>query len=86
MSANPIGTGPFKFVEFRPNEAIRVARNPEDWKPSPPYLDVIDWPTIEPKVSPSRARREARLPAESVLRALSPGLRARLPEGAEPET
>jgi peptide/nickel transport system substrate-binding protein len=25
MRAHPIGTGPFKFVEFRPNEYIRVA-------------------------------------------------------------
>ena len=26
MRAHPIGTGPFKFVEFRPNEYIRVTR------------------------------------------------------------
>jgi ABC-type transport system substrate-binding protein len=38
MRAHPIGTGPFKFVEFRPNERIRVARNPEYWKPGRPYL------------------------------------------------
>ena len=36
MRAHPIGTGPFKFVEFRPNERIRVARNPEYWKPGRP--------------------------------------------------
>jgi peptide/nickel transport system substrate-binding protein len=29
MRAHPIGTGPFKFVEFRPNEYIRVTRNPD---------------------------------------------------------
>src|SRR5207245_8380477 len=28
MRQHPIGTGPFKFVEFKPNEAIRIARNP----------------------------------------------------------
>ena len=28
MRTHPIGTGPFKFVEFKPNEVIRVARNP----------------------------------------------------------
>src|SRR5437870_5666036 len=26
---HPIGTGPFKFVEFKPNEYIKVARNPD---------------------------------------------------------
>src|SRR3982074_1210624 len=28
MRLKPIGTGPFKFVEFKPNELIRVATNP----------------------------------------------------------
>src|SRR6266446_1461555 len=27
MRSNPIGTGPFKFVEFKPNEVIKVSRN-----------------------------------------------------------
>ena len=36
MRAHPIGTGPFKFVEFRPNEYIRVMRNPDYWKPGRP--------------------------------------------------
>ena len=46
MRVHPIGTGPFKFVEFGPNERIRVARNPEYWKPGRPYLDGIDWPIV----------------------------------------
>src|SRR5215470_12372554 len=29
MRSRPIGTGPFKFVEFKPNEVIRVTRNPD---------------------------------------------------------
>src|SRR5436190_20562717 len=32
MRLHPIGTGPFKFVEFKPNEIIKVARNPDYWK------------------------------------------------------
>src|SRR5262249_17941298 len=28
MRAHPIGTGPFKFVEFKPNGAVKVVRNP----------------------------------------------------------
>ena len=43
MRTNPIGTGPFKFAEFRPNEVIRTVRNPDYWKPGRPYLDGIDW-------------------------------------------
>src|SRR5437764_549867 len=40
---NPIGTGPFKFAEFKPNEVIRTVRNPDYWKPGRPYLDGINW-------------------------------------------
>jgi len=47
MRTHPIGTGPFKFVEFRQSEAIKVARNPDYWKPGRPYLDGIDWTIIK---------------------------------------
>jgi peptide/nickel transport system substrate-binding protein len=47
MRLHPIGTGPFKFVEFRPNEVIKVARNPDYWKPGRPYLDAIEYPIIK---------------------------------------
>ena len=39
MRQHPIGTGPFKFVEFKPNEYIKVVKNPDYWKPGLPYLD-----------------------------------------------
>ena len=42
MRQHPIGTGPFKFVEFKPNEVIKVARNPDYWKKGRPYLDGIE--------------------------------------------
>ena len=47
MRSHPIGTGPFKFVEFKPNEVIRVTRNPQYWKPDRPYLDGIEYPIIK---------------------------------------
>jgi len=47
MRQNPIGTGPFKFVEFKRNEVIRVVRNLDYWKPGRPYLDGIDWMIIK---------------------------------------
>jgi peptide/nickel transport system substrate-binding protein len=47
MRTHPIGTGPFKFVEFKPNEVIRIARNPDYWKPGRPYLDGIEYTIIK---------------------------------------
>src|SRR5215813_7774928 len=47
MRSHPIGTGPFKFVEFKPNEVIRVARNPQYWKTDRPYPDGIEYPIIK---------------------------------------
>ena len=32
MRQHPIGTGPFRFGEFKPNEYIKVTRNPDYWK------------------------------------------------------
>jgi peptide/nickel transport system substrate-binding protein len=46
MRQKPIGTGPFKFVEFKPNEVIRLTKNTEYWKPGLPYLDGIEWTII----------------------------------------
>src|SRR3984893_5707005 len=50
MRTRPIGTGPFKFVEFKSNELIRVTRNPDYWKQGRPYLDGIEYPII-PSIS-----------------------------------
>jgi peptide/nickel transport system substrate-binding protein len=47
MRLHPIGTGPFKFVEFKPNQSITVARNPDYWKPGRPYLDGIEHKIIK---------------------------------------
>src|SRR5262249_19358218 len=46
MRSHPIGTGPFKFVEFKPNERIKVTRNPDYWKAGRPYLDGIEYTII----------------------------------------
>src|ERR1700739_2477408 len=46
MRQHPIGTGPFKFVEFKPNESIKLTRNPDYWKPERPYLDGIEWTIV----------------------------------------
>jgi peptide/nickel transport system substrate-binding protein len=46
MRSCPIGTGPFKFVAFKPNESIVVGRNPDYWKGDRPYLDGIEYAII----------------------------------------
>ena len=46
MRQHPIGTGPFKFVEFKPNESIKVTRNTDYWKKDRPYLDGIEYTVI----------------------------------------
>ena len=46
MRTKPIGTGPFKFVEFKSNESVKLVRNPDYWKKGHPYLDGIDWRVI----------------------------------------
>jgi peptide/nickel transport system substrate-binding protein len=69
MRSHPIGTGPFKFVEFKPNESIKVTRNPDYWKPGRPYLDGIEYtmlirltpkPTIGSLAAETRCRHARR--------------------------
>lgn len=39
---SPIGTGPFKFVEWKAGEYVRVERNDDYWRgPEYPYLDEV---------------------------------------------
>ena len=47
MRTKPVGTGPFKFVEFKPNEGLKITKNTDYWKKGKPYLDGIEW-TIVP--------------------------------------
>ena len=46
----PVGTGPFKFVEFKQNESIKLVRNEHYWRPGHPYVDAIEY-TIVPNRS-----------------------------------
>lgn len=47
---NPVGTGPFRFVELKQNESIKVVKNPDYFKKGLPYLDGIEY-TILPNRS-----------------------------------
>jgi peptide/nickel transport system substrate-binding protein len=46
MRRQPIGTGPFKFVEMKSNERIVLEKNRDYWKPGRPYLDGIEFSII----------------------------------------
>jgi peptide/nickel transport system substrate-binding protein len=52
MRTKPIGTGPFRFVEYKMNEGLRLERNPDYWKQGLPYLDAIEF-----RIVPNRATR-----------------------------
>ena len=43
MRTRPVGTGPFKFVEFKGNESVKLVRNADYWRKGHPYVDAIDW-------------------------------------------
>ena len=45
-SAAPIGTGPFSFVSYTPQESIVLAKNEEYWQDGLPYLDEVTFKII----------------------------------------
>ena len=47
---NPIGTGPFKFVEWVPDDHLTVARNDDYWQ-TPAYLDQVTFKPIPDSTS-----------------------------------
>ena len=45
-SRNPIGTGPYVFKEWVPNDHFTATKNPNYWRPGLPYLDEITFKPI----------------------------------------
>jgi peptide/nickel transport system substrate-binding protein len=43
---HPVGTGPFVFQEWVPNDHFTATRNPHYWRPGLPYLDSITFKPI----------------------------------------
>jgi ABC-type transport system substrate-binding protein len=44
--SNPIGTGPFVFQEWVPNDHFTATKNPHYWRPNLPYLNTITYKPI----------------------------------------
>lgn len=66
IPANPannelIGTGPFKFAEYKPGEYYLLERNPDYWGEGQPALDEIIY-----RVLPDRAAAASALEAEEI--------------------
>ncbi|MBV9562838.1 MAG: peptide ABC transporter substrate-binding protein, partial [Bradyrhizobium sp.] len=47
MRTKPVGTGPFKLVEFKRGDSIKLVRNPDYFKKDRPYLDEISYRVID---------------------------------------
>ena len=57
----PVGTGPFKFAEYKAGQYYRLARNDDYWGKDEPYLDEIVY-----QVLPDRTSAAAALEAEEI--------------------
>ncbi|TPI75797.1 ABC transporter substrate-binding protein [Mesorhizobium sp. B2-8-9] len=57
----PVGTGPFKFAEYKAGQYYRLTRNDAYWDKDEPYLDEIVY-----QVLPDRTSAAAALEAEEI--------------------
>lgn len=46
-AADPVGTGPFSFVSYTPQEGIVVKKNTDYWQEGLPYLDEVEFKITE---------------------------------------
>ncbi len=51
----PIGTGPFRFVQYERGQFVIVEKNPAYWRQNLPYLDRIVWRFITDKSAATAA-------------------------------
>ena len=51
----PVGTGPYRFVDFKPGDIVRGERNPNYHEPNRPYFDTIEMKGGGDAVSAARA-------------------------------
>ena len=58
---HPIGTGPFTFDSWEPNDVFKVKKNPTYWQKGLPHLDQLEF-----KVMPDSSSRSAALQAGDI--------------------
>ncbi len=46
LKSQPVGTGPFMYDDYRPNELFSMVKNPNYWNAPYPYLDAIEFRPI----------------------------------------
>jgi peptide/nickel transport system substrate-binding protein len=51
----PVGTGPYRFVDFKPGDLVKGERNPSYHLPNRPYFDMIEMKGGGDAVSAARA-------------------------------
>ena len=56
IGTHPVGTGPYKFVEYVKDDHVTVEKNPDYWQSGKPYLDQVTF-----RVIPNDATRETEL-------------------------
>jgi len=62
LGNNPVGTGPFKFVEWKKGQYIRLEKNEDYWKEGLPYLD-----RIVARIIPDASTRTAAMESQEVM-------------------
>jgi peptide/nickel transport system substrate-binding protein len=58
LNLAPVGTGPFRFVQYERGQYIIADRNPNYWRPNAPYLDRIVWRVVTDRAA-AAAQMEA---------------------------
>ena len=46
LKSKPVGTGPFVYQDYKPNELFSMTKNPDYWNAPYPYLDAIEFRPI----------------------------------------
>ncbi|TIT56401.1 MAG: ABC transporter substrate-binding protein, partial [Mesorhizobium sp.] len=51
----PVGTGPYKFAEYKAGQYYRLAKNADYWGKGEPYLDEIVYQVLPDRTSAAAA-------------------------------
>jgi peptide/nickel transport system substrate-binding protein len=46
LRSQPVGTGPFIYEDYKPNEYFKMKKNPNYWNKPYPYLDAVEFRPI----------------------------------------